>query len=89
MVLVMASFRQVSSLLKQCGTQLLRVAWCDNASVIRAKAVYSSNLEQVFKDGVGLVKAAQVSLRFNILRTENIIIVLLCSMVNFVLAYMY
>ena len=58
----MASFYKASSLLKQFGIKLLRVGWCDNASVIRAKAVYclNQNLENVLKEGVALVKAAQV-----------------------------
>ena len=50
------------SLLKQFGIKLLRVGWCDNANVIRAKAVYlpNQNLESAMKEGVALVKAAQV-----------------------------
>ena len=56
----MVSFQKVASLLEQFGTQFLRVGYCDTANVIRAKAVYYPNLESVFKDGVGLVKGAQV-----------------------------
>ena len=58
----MGSFAKATSLLEQFGVQLLRVGWCDNASVIRAKTVYcrGKNLENVLKDGIPLVKAAQV-----------------------------
>ena len=57
---MMVSFQKVASLLEQFGTQFLRVSWCDTANVIRAKAVYYPTLESIFKEGVGLVKAAQV-----------------------------
>lgn len=58
----MATFQKVSSLLRQFDSKFLRVCWCDNANVIRAKAVYSPGLERVFKEGVALVRAAQVHL---------------------------
>ena len=58
----MIPIRTVASLLKQVGTKSLRVCWCDNANIIRAKAVYGSNLEAVSKYGVPLVLAAQVQI---------------------------
>ena len=56
----MTTFRKVASLLQRSGTKFLRVCWCDNANVIRAKAVYYPNIQEVFDEGVALVKAAQV-----------------------------
>ncbi|KAL5464026.1 hypothetical protein EMCRGX_G032983 [Ephydatia muelleri] len=48
------TFQTIARQLRSCNVKFLRVAWCDTANVIRAKAAYVPRLEGVFKDGVAL-----------------------------------
>lgn len=41
------------------GIRFLRVVWCDNANVIRAKAVHAGSVSGVLEYGVGISKAQQ------------------------------
>ena len=55
------TFQEISGRLASSDVKFLRVAWCDNANVIRAKAVSVPRLEGVYRDGVPLVVGGQVS----------------------------
>ena len=55
------TFQTIARQLRLCNVKFLRVAWCDTANVIRAKAAYVPRLEGVFKDGVALCVGGQVS----------------------------
>lgn len=54
------TFQTIARQLRSCNVKFLRVAWCDTANVIRAKAAYVPRLEGVFKDGVALCVGNQV-----------------------------
>ena len=41
------------------GIRFLRIAWCDNANVIRAKAVHTGALGDLLRHGVGISRAQQ------------------------------
>ena len=43
--------------LKHAGIKFVRVLWCDNANVIRAKAAHVDYLEDVIDNGVGITMA--------------------------------
>jgi glutamine synthetase len=45
--------------LKDAGIKFVRIIWCDNANVIRAKAAHIDFLEDYIKDGVGITVAQQ------------------------------
>lgn len=45
--------------LEAAGTRFIRVLWCDNANVIRAKAIHISALPERFDSGVSLSVAQQ------------------------------
>ena len=46
-------------LLKDSGTQFIRILWCDNANIIRAKAVHIDHLEDCIKNGINITAAQQ------------------------------
>jgi glutamine synthetase len=46
-------------LLKDAGTQFVRILWCDNANIIRAKAVHIDHLEDCIKNGINITAAQQ------------------------------
>ena len=45
--------------LKEAGIKFLRILWCDNANVIRAKAAHIDYLDDCIKNGVGITMAQQ------------------------------
>ncbi len=45
--------------LEASGVRFVRIVWCDNANVIRGKAVHATCGSDYFKHGVGLTTAAQ------------------------------
>lgn len=55
------TFDQIAFKLHLRDVKFLRVAWCDTANVIRAKAAYVPRLEGVFKDGIALCVGNQVN----------------------------
>ena len=48
-------FQYLSNLLRASETKFVRIAWCDSANVICAKAASVPRLQSVYKDGIGLV----------------------------------
>lgn len=46
-------------LLEQAAVKFVRVVWCDNANVIRAKAIHTSRLDVYMTHGVGISPAQQ------------------------------
>ena len=46
-------------LLSDAGTQFIRILWCDNANIIRAKAVHTHHLEDCIKNGINITVAQQ------------------------------
>ena len=50
------SFKQT---LKEGGIKFVRILWCDNANVIRAKAVHIDYLDDFIQNGVGITMAQQ------------------------------
>ena len=53
-------YQKIVSRLALSDVKFLRVAWCDTANVIRAKAAYVPRLEGVYKDGIALCVGNQV-----------------------------
>ncbi|MEJ2728327.1 MAG: glutamine synthetase family protein [Deltaproteobacteria bacterium] len=45
--------------LKDAGIKFVRILWCDNANVIRAKAAHINYLDDYIKNGVGITMAQQ------------------------------
>ncbi|UCF93430.1 MAG: glutamine synthetase [Desulfobacterales bacterium] len=45
--------------LKDAGIKFVRILWCDNANVIRAKAAHINYLEEYLANGVGITVAQQ------------------------------
>ena len=45
--------------LKDANIKFVRILWCDNANVIRAKAAHIDYLDEVFKNGIGITMAQQ------------------------------
>lgn len=45
--------------LKQEDIRLVRILWCDNANVIRAKAAHIDSLDMFVRNGVGITVAQQ------------------------------
>ena len=45
--------------LKDAGIKFVRILWCDNANVIRAKAAHINYLDDCTKNGVGITMAQQ------------------------------
>ena len=50
---------EILTSLDQAGVQFLRILWCDNANVIRAKAVHRNRLSAYLEHGVGISAAQQ------------------------------
>lgn len=50
---------QILKVLDQGGVRFVRILWCDNANVIRGKAVHSKRLSTHFRHGVGITAAQQ------------------------------
>ncbi|MGA9478089.1 MAG: glutamine synthetase family protein [Desulfobacterales bacterium] len=46
-------------LLKDAGAKFIRILWCDNANIIRAKAVHTDHLEDCIKNGINITVAQQ------------------------------
>jgi glutamine synthetase len=49
----------IHHLLEQAAIKFVRVVWCDNANVIRAKAIHVSRLDAYMTHGVGISPAQQ------------------------------
>ena len=47
-------FKQVRKTLQQAGIEFVRILWCDNANIIRGKAVHREMLSHYFSQGVGI-----------------------------------
>ncbi|MCP4119365.1 MAG: glutamine synthetase [Desulfobacteraceae bacterium] len=47
----------VKQTLKDAGVKFVRIIWCDNANIIRAKAVHVDYLDDCFDNGVGITFA--------------------------------
>src|ERR1700730_1846309 len=45
--------------LESSGTRFVRILWCDNANIIRAKAVHTRMLDHSLEHGVGVTAALQ------------------------------
>ena len=43
--------------LKDAGIKFVRILWCDNANIIRAKAAHVDYLEDYIDNGVGITMA--------------------------------
>ena len=43
--------------LKDAGIKFVRILWCDNANIIRAKAAHVDYLEEYIDNGVGITVA--------------------------------
>ena len=50
---------EIKKKLKEANIKFVRILWCDNANVIRAKAVHIDFLDEVFENGVGITMAQQ------------------------------
>lgn len=50
---------EIRQKLKDIGIKFVRILWCDNANVIRAKAAHIDFLENYMKNGVGITVAQQ------------------------------
>ncbi len=56
----MASSSELAQSLEGSGVRFVRVVWCDNANVIRAKAIHTKKIAgDYFKHGVGISTAQQ------------------------------
>ncbi len=51
--------KDIFSYLDKAGTQFIRVLWCDNANMIRGKAIHRQRLPAYFHHGVGISAAQQ------------------------------
>ena len=52
-------FKQVRKTLQQAGIEFVRILWCDNANIIRGKAVHREMLSHYFSQGVGISMGQQ------------------------------
>jgi glutamine synthetase len=52
-------FKKVKKSLQETGVKFVRFLWCDNANIIRAKAVHSQMLLHYWQDGVGISPGLQ------------------------------
>jgi glutamine synthetase len=50
---------EIKQKLKEAGIRFVRILWCDNANVIRAKAAHIDFLDDYIKNGVGITVAQQ------------------------------
>ena len=53
------TFKQVNKTLHKAGVKFVRVLWCDNANIIRGKAVHIDMLSHYFENGVGISAGQQ------------------------------
>ncbi len=51
--------KKVKKILKDADTKFVRILWCDNANIIRGKAVHVEMLPYYFEDGVGISAGQQ------------------------------
>jgi glutamine synthetase len=51
--------REILKSLDDAGTRFVRILWCDNANIIRGKAVHRRTLSEYLKHGVGISAAQQ------------------------------
>lgn len=52
-------FQRVKEKLQQAGIKFVRILWCDNANIIRGKAVHLDLLSEYFNSGVGISAGQQ------------------------------
>ncbi|ELS02357.1 glutamine synthetase [Xenococcus sp. PCC 7305] len=52
-------FKKVKKNLDQAGIKFVRILWCDNANIIRGKAVHLDLLSEYFNSGVGISTGQQ------------------------------
>ncbi|MEM9506782.1 MAG: glutamine synthetase family protein [Cyanobacteria bacterium P01_E01_bin.35] len=52
-------FKKVKKNLEQAGIKFVRILWCDNANIIRGKAVHLDLLSDYFNNGVGISAGQQ------------------------------
>ncbi len=52
-------FKKVKKTLEQAGIKFVRILWCDNANIIRGKAVHLDLLSDYFNYGVGISAGQQ------------------------------
>ena len=52
-------FKKVKKNLEQAGIKFVRILWCDNANIIRGKAVHLELLSEYFNYGVGISAGQQ------------------------------
>jgi glutamine synthetase len=53
------TFKQVKKSLQDAGSKFFRIIWCDNANIIRGKAVHVGMLAHYFEYGVGISAGQQ------------------------------
>ncbi|ARV59050.1 glutamine synthetase [Nostocales cyanobacterium HT-58-2] len=53
------TFEKVKKSLQDAGTRFVRILWCDNANIIRGKAVHVGMLSHYFEHGVGISAGQQ------------------------------
>ncbi|WP_036484818.1 glutamine synthetase family protein [Myxosarcina sp. GI1] len=51
--------KEVRKTLQQSGVKFVRILWCDNANIIRGKAVHIDMLSHYFEHGVGIAAGQQ------------------------------
>ena len=52
-------FKKIKKTLEQAGVKFVRIMWCDNANIIRGKAVHLNLLSDYFDYGVGISTGQQ------------------------------
>ncbi len=52
-------FKEITKTLQQAGVKFVRILWCDNANIIRGKAVHIDMLSHYFNHGVGISAGQQ------------------------------
>lgn len=53
------TFKKIKKSLQEAGVKFVRILWCDNANVIRGKAVHVEMLSHYFEHGVGISAGEQ------------------------------
>jgi|JFJP01.1.fsa_nt_gi Glutamine synthetase len=53
------AFKEVRKFLHEAGVKFVRIQFCDNANIIRGKAVHLEMLSRYFEDGVGITAGQQ------------------------------
>ena len=51
--------KEVLQTLDTAGIRFVRILWCDNANIIRGKAVHRGTISDYLKHGVGISAAQQ------------------------------